>query len=189
MATEPTPPNPMLTMLRNFLWVIGVIVAGLAGVIVLGLGLTALGTPPPPAPQPIVNHRNDILAGIATYETTNGFRICSRADLHRCDIRFGWENSGDRGTFRFIRTNIRAAVSCDTQARVVASICTDAGAGNDFSEGARDRFARCAMPFGIILRGESTMSQVDPRDPQERPGALRVQCDEGFSASSFEDHM
>lgn len=134
---------------------------------------------PPPRPQR--------LEGLAGYMLRTGWQICGRQQLHACTVRWGFENMG-HGTFQFDRTDIAPAASCDTQVSDAFSRCSDAGSAFG-SDAERTSQARCLAPLGVFMRGTGTMHEVDPRDPQEDPGTLRMDCTEGFREFHFADHM
>jgi hypothetical protein len=148
----------------------------------------ALGTTGATGVAALAPARPTELEGVVGYKMRIGWRICGRQPLHDCRIRWGYENSLSRGTFSFDPTDIAPAVSCETQGEDALGRCGDAGVLIG-EEAQRTSMARCLARYGVILRATGTMHQVDPRDPQVRPGVLRVDCREGYQEFSFDDHL
>ncbi len=132
----------------------------------------------PPRLENRPDARSHVLAGVASYELNWGWRICSRADIHHCRIRWGWADNSGFGTLEYPNTDIHGVANCETQTRDVLDQCRSAGPQMS------DPWAVCVAQSGVIYRGERGV-QVDPREPTVPANRLRIECDEGHQDFSF----
>lgn len=132
------------------------------------------------------------LQGIALYKGRAVFRVCSRTDLHRCLVRWGFTNNGNRGTLASARIPlVRAVPSCETQVAHAVATC-DGEAALLQADGAVATTAMdCMDSYGVISRETGRFSTLDVRDEQLQlsPGTMRIDCAEGYSTGSFDDTL
>jgi hypothetical protein len=153
-------------------------------------GLFAIGVASSPAPtQPEVLPPQR-LQGVALYKGRATFRICSRTDLHRCTVRWGYSNNGLRGTLasRPIPL-VRAVPVCETQPAFAEEHCGSTDALSFGDAATMETTATCMDGYGAIYRDGSRFRQIDPRDEREHlpAGTMRIDCAEGYLEGAFDD--
>lgn len=132
--------------------------------------------------------RETPMRGVAFWKTTRGFQVCSREPLHNCSASYGFENTGMRATYNFPPIPlVRAFESCDSQLETARATCEpDAALGEDPTA----ETTACLRGYGVFRRcGTNCWTRADPRDEQQRPGRLYLQCDEGVSGADFDNPL
>lgn len=131
---------------------------------------------------------------VALYKTQSGFSVCSRTELHACNLFYTSLVTGHRDTVRIGPVNIGSISSCDDIAMNASNRCQDAGADffRAYAAGRHqpdDSWVRCVAEFGYIYQGASNTSILDPRDqdPSWRPGRTELACAEGHMEGRFSD--
>ena len=60
-------------------------------------------------------------------------------------------------------------------------------AGNDLPRTPAE--LACLAGYGVLYRGDTNLTILDPRDPQLPPGTLRLDCAEGYLEGTFTDTL
>jgi len=130
------------------------------------------------------------------YKARMGFAVCARRSLHACTLLFARDDGGDQATIRIGPIDIDPIPSCDGIVPFAMGECSDAGVGPfdtnpDGGSHPSLSWLRCAALHGLVYRGGTNTSTVDPRDvdPNAHPGQARLQCDEGFTVGTFDDTL
>lgn len=176
-------PPPVLQQQVGYGRGLAIITMLFGGLCVIGLVAGQATRPPPPqAPQP--------LRGVALYKGRANFRIRSRADLHRCVVRWGYRNGTVRGTIESTAIPlVRSVPSCETQSALAEQNCNGEAAILSNDAGAIQSASACMDGYGFIYREQTRFHEIDPRDQSDHllPGAMRIDCAEGYSTGSFDD--